>query len=470
MQSVGGGFTVQPNVLRIYASGRSGVDQLNGFPEVNGSGNGSTGVAELRRDGFASVSAAAAARLSGAGAGDAVLTTHPIVFTRQTPALAIFLNAEATDMLVVSVLDAATAKPFLGLAEADYLGTRDDGGNDSHSGVRLRVVWRGGTAPLQALVGRAVRLKFNFIAKTSRVYAFWVAGRCGESWGYVAAGGAGYNSSRDLYGVCMTDDSPPPPAKTDDVERDNVADQRLSAESTFIASCSSRTDCSNELQAAIYSGAPTVRVPDIGFPWRVCRVKGRAVDGIWINITNTVIVFEPGVVIEAAPGCFGSLEDPDSLSQLLSTMDHGPHACFPDFLSSNMCAENLTILGYGATLRMQKHEYMNASIYAHNENRGGLYIYRAKNMVVRGLTVTMTGGDGLFLHECASCHFADLVLTDNYRNALSVISARDTTFESCSFVNTGMTGGTAPRLGVGAEPVLPARRVATLPPARAYPA
>jgi hypothetical protein len=277
-------------------------------------------------------------------------------------------------------------------------------------------------------------LKFTFTAETSRVYAFWVAGRCGESWGYVAAGGAGYNSSRDLFGVCKTDDSPPAPAKTDDVERGSIADELVPAESTFIASCSSRTDCSNELQAAIYSGAPTVRVPDIGFPWRVCRVKGRAVDGIWMNITNTVIVFEPGVVIEAAPGCFGSLEDPDSLSTLLSTMDHGPHACYPDFLSPHRgCAENLTIEGYGATLRMRKHDYMNASIYSHSEDRGGLMIYRAKNVTVRGLTVTLTGGDGLYIHECAGCHFSELDLVDNYRQACSVISARDTTFDNCSF-------------------------------------
>ena len=46
-----------------------------------------------------------------------------------------------------------------------------------------------------------------------------------------------------------------------------------SSSTTFTASCSSRTDCSNELQAAIYSGAPTIRVPDLGFPWRVCKAR-----------------------------------------------------------------------------------------------------------------------------------------------------------------------------------------------------
>ena len=28
-------------------------------------------------------------------------------------------------------------------------------------------------------------------------------------------------------------------------------------------------------------------------------------------------------------------------------------------------------MGYGATLRMRKHDYMNSSLYAHSEDRGG---------------------------------------------------------------------------------------------------
>ena len=225
---------------------------------------------------------------------------------------------------------------------------------------------------------------------------------------------------------------------------------------TFTASCTSRTDCSNELQAALYSGAPTIRVPDLGFPWRVCKVRGQVMDGLMMNISNTVLILDPGVVIEAAPGCFGSLKDPNSTSTLLSTRNRGPHACYPDFLGAPTCSNNVTILGYGATLRMQKQDYTNASIYAKNAYRGGLYVYRASNFSVFGLTVTLTGGDGLYVHECANCHFADLNLTDNYRQACSVIAARDTVFENCSFINTGMTGGIAPQAGVDFEPNSPA--------------
>eukprot|EP01044_Picomonas_judraskeda_P032453 COSAG03_NODE_12553_length_542_cov_0.762980_1_plen_143_part_01 len=130
-----------------------------------------------------------------------------------------------------------------------------------------------------------------------------------------------------------------------------------SSSTTFTASCSSRTDCSNELQAAIYSGAPTIRVPDLGFPWRVCKVKGQVMDGLMINISNTVLILDPGVIIEAAPGCFGSLKDPNSTATLFSTRNHGPHACYPDFLGAPACSNNLTILGYGAMLRMRKYDY-----------------------------------------------------------------------------------------------------------------
>jgi hypothetical protein len=227
VQSVGGGFTVHPSLLRFYVSGRSGVDQLGGFPSVNASGNTSTGIAEFRRDGkrqpafmpcsrsvCCSLTFAAYLRLpligfasvsAGGDGGDAVLITRPLVFTRQTPSLALFLNAEGTNALRVSVLDAATANPLPGLTEADYMGTQD-AGTSAHSGMRLNVVWRGGGAPLQKLVGRPFRLSFRFTSSQSRIYAFWVAGlHCGASWGFLAAGGAGFNSTRDLH--CKTDDT-----------------------------------------------------------------------------------------------------------------------------------------------------------------------------------------------------------------------------------------------------------------------
>ena len=180
-------------------------------------------------------------------------------------------------------------------------------------------------------------------------------------------------------------------------------------------SCENRTDCSDELQAAIYSGARTIRIPDLGFPWRICKVSGRTLDGIFLNVSNAHIIFDPGVVIEAREGCFGSLRDPASLSGLFRTRDDGPGACYPGTPGGPLCAENLRIDGYGAVFRMRKHDYMNASLYSHNEDREGIGIYRARNLTIRGLKVTLTGGDGLYLKDCDGCTFVDLVLDDNYR-------------------------------------------------------
>eukprot|EP01043_Picozoa_sp_COSAG02_P018160 COSAG02_NODE_841_length_16613_cov_61.635703_6_plen_961_part_00 len=221
----------------------------------------------------------------------------------------------------------------------------------------------------------------------------------------------------------------------------------------FIGQCHNPEDCSDELQAAIYSGASTIRITDPGFPWRICKVSGHTADGIVLNITNTHLIFEPGVVIEARAGCFGSLRDPTSLSGLFRTRNDGPDACYPArSADAPFCTENVTIDGYGAIFQMRKHDYMNGSIYAHSEDREGVGIYRAKNLILRGLKVIRTGGDGLYVKDCYTCTFVDLTLDDNYRQACSVISASDTLFENCNFINTGMTGGTAPQAGVDFEP------------------
>lgn len=59
-------------------------------------------------------------------------------------------------------------------------------------------------------------------------------------------------------------------------------------------------------------------------------------------------------------------------------------------------------------------------------------------------------------HECDGCIFADLTLNDNYRQACSLTSGRNILFVNCQFLNTGMTGGTAPQAGVDFEPNGPA--------------
>lgn len=198
VQSVGGGFTIANDAdgdgngatepaMRFYASGRSGVDQLGGWPVKTSSGTGeaSTSVAEMRRDGFASVRQSSPAGL---------LVTRLIEFSPSRKVL--FINAEGADGLTISVHD-AHGTPLPGLSASDYRGTART------NGTRLAVQWAGGADALQVVAGRPVRISVRFASRSTALYSFWVASdECGASNGWVAAGGRGFNASTDQHGSC----------------------------------------------------------------------------------------------------------------------------------------------------------------------------------------------------------------------------------------------------------------------------
>ena len=83
VSSVGGGFTVQQDHLEFYATGSSDLPGLFGDSEIYG-GNGSMGIATLRRDGFVSVE-------SLASQGPGVLTTRPLTWNHGQQFM--FINA-----------------------------------------------------------------------------------------------------------------------------------------------------------------------------------------------------------------------------------------------------------------------------------------------------------------------------------------------------------------------------------------
>jgi hypothetical protein len=184
VQSVGGGCVVVGDHLYFYVSGRSGV------PGTNQPGRSSTGLAVLRRDGFASME-----RLDGdtrvrswsLGA-EATLTTRPIRFSGSH----LFVNADLTggelraEMLDV---DGRVIAPF----------SRGNCDPIHGDGTRMAVRWRSGES-LSALAGRTVRLRFHVTA--GRVYAFWVSRAvAGASNGYLAAGGPGCPGAIDTGGA-----------------------------------------------------------------------------------------------------------------------------------------------------------------------------------------------------------------------------------------------------------------------------
>ena len=169
MQSAGGCVLVVGDKLYFYVSGRTALppDQVC-----------TTGLAVLRRDGFASMDA---------GASQGVLTTRPVTFGGKC----LFVNVDAAaGELRAEVLDKA-GNVIPGLSRDQCLPVRVDK-------TLVQVRWKGG-ADLSAVAGKPVRLRFAL--RNSRLYAFWVSPNLsGASYGYVGAGGPGFPGQRDTVG------------------------------------------------------------------------------------------------------------------------------------------------------------------------------------------------------------------------------------------------------------------------------
>jgi len=193
LQSSGGICLVVGDELRFYFGAFSGVSPARGKGTPAG---GSTGVALLRRDGFASmdgpgmpmppinaignVTAYDPAELPPAGR----LTTKVLRFSGRH--LFVNANVRGEDLRAEVLYPDGSAIP--GLAAQDCLPVTGDS-------TRHAVSWRG--APdLAALAGKPVRLRFRLNA--GELYAFWVSPKpTGESGGYVAAGGPAFAGARD---------------------------------------------------------------------------------------------------------------------------------------------------------------------------------------------------------------------------------------------------------------------------------
>ena len=128
---------------------------------------------------------------------------------------------------------------------------------------------------------------------------------------------------------------------------------------------------------------------------------------------------------------------------------------------------NVTLRGYGATVRMQKEDYMVGRVlqeqfnwhrwfgqYPRGEWRCPLLLNSCTNVAIRGLTLRDSGGDGILINAgneqpCRNIHVQDVVCDNNYRQGISVISVDGLLVENCEFKNTW---GTPPSSGVDIEP------------------
>ncbi|MDA3927044.1 MAG: right-handed parallel beta-helix repeat-containing protein [Kiritimatiellae bacterium] len=183
-------------------------------------------------------------------------------------------------------------------------------------------------------------------------------------------------------------------------------------------------DSTDALQAAFASGAKRLIVDKQPTPWIVTSLS---------LSSNQEIFFEEGVEVLAKKGEF--MGKGDSL-----------------FLLSNI--SNVTLRGYGATLRMRRDDY-DAPPYKKAEWRHVLCIRGCANIKVFGLTLAESGGDGIYLGSVKGApsnldvHIKDVICDKNYRQGISVITAENLLIE-----NTVMrdTAGTAPSAGIDFEP------------------
>jgi hypothetical protein len=141
-------------------------------------GEAGTGVAMLRRDGFASMNAEDQ---------PGELITRPVTFRGQQ----LFVNLDAPrGELTVEVLN-ANGQPLEPYTFANCMPVKGDNTLQS-------VTWRG-VDSLKPLSGKPVRFRFRLTH--GKLYAFWVSPSTnGESMGYVAGGGPGYDGPIDTRG------------------------------------------------------------------------------------------------------------------------------------------------------------------------------------------------------------------------------------------------------------------------------
>jgi hypothetical protein len=181
VQSAGGTCLVVGDQLYFYVSGRRGV------PGSNDPGVCSTGLAILRRDGFASMDhAASPSRIERLDPSiePGTLTTRPVRFSGRH----LFVNLDVpAGELRVEVLD-REARLLSGFSATDCVAITGDRAS-------ARVTWNG-TRDLSALAGQTVRFRFRLTSGS--LYAFWVSpGEDGASRGYLGAGGPAFQSTVD---------------------------------------------------------------------------------------------------------------------------------------------------------------------------------------------------------------------------------------------------------------------------------
>ncbi len=189
------------------------------------------------------------------------------------------------------------------------------------------------------------------------------------------------------------------------------------------------------LQQAIDSGAEVVFIPNPGEPWITAPLSLR---------DNLTLIFEEGTVIQAKEGEFKDLG-----ANLISARDKS----------------NITIIGNGAILKMNKEEYLGDD-HKQGEWRHVVGLYGCSDVYIENITVQDSGGDGFYLGSgrwtprgqpgipgmplyCKNITIRGVVSQNNLRQGISIITGKNILLEDSVLKDTY---GAAPMAGIDIEP------------------
>ncbi len=177
IHSIGGVCNVVGDKLHFYYTAFRGNEQnRNPIPHWNGMyANASTGLAILRRDGFASMDTEK----------EGVLLTRRVLFNGSY----LFVNLDGLGGLLSVEVCGVDGQPLDGYTRADCVAI-------SANSTKQPVSWKNGSS-LASFAGKPIR--FKFYLTRGKLYAFWVSrDQRGVSGGAIAAGGPGLNGYWDV--------------------------------------------------------------------------------------------------------------------------------------------------------------------------------------------------------------------------------------------------------------------------------
>ena len=187
-----------------------------------------------------------------------------------------------------------------------------------------------------------------------------------------------------------------------------------------------KSNMTEALQSALSSGADFVTITDIDQSW--------ITEPLFLE-SDTTVFFDRGVIIEAKKDSYRGKGDS---------------------LFSALNKQNISLIGYGAVLKMRRADYTYPP-YEEGQWRHVISLKSCSDIEIRGLSLLDSGGDGIYIgvlddkgqNYCDNLYFKDLRISGNYRQGISVISAVNLLIEDCLIENTG---NHLPSAGIDFEP------------------